>query len=68
VCRKCYVHPALLEGYLEGRLRAGRGRRADESAVLALLRRRKPVSLAPLLRRSISRVQASGRPYSQVMQ
>jgi DNA topoisomerase-1 len=68
VCRKCYVHPALLEGYLEGRLRAGRGRRADESAVLALLRRRKPVSLAPLLRRSISRVQASGRPCSHVMQ
>jgi DNA topoisomerase I len=57
VCRKCYIHPAVLEGYLEGRLRAGRGRRADESAVIVLLKRRKPASLAPLLRRSVKALQ-----------
>jgi DNA topoisomerase I len=59
VCRKCYVHPAVLEGYLEGRLRAGRGRRGEEAAVLGVLKRRKPASLAPLLRRSISRLRSS---------
>jgi DNA topoisomerase-1 len=51
VCRKCYVHPAVLEGYLDGDLRATLRRRArdeaargdlkpEEAAVLALLRRR----------------------------
>lgn len=51
VCRKCYVHPGILDAYLEGTMldslrRASeqmshrRGLSADESAVLALLRRR----------------------------
>jgi DNA topoisomerase-1 len=52
VCRKCYVHPAVLEAYMDGSLarKAGRrsaktsGRDADlepeERAVLALLERR----------------------------
>ena len=66
VCRKCYVHPAVREAYTEGRLRAGRGRRSDESAVLAVLGRRKPASLAPLLAQSISRLR--GSPYKGVMQ
>ncbi len=44
VCRKSYVHPAVVEAYLEGRtiasVRAGRrkGLRHDESALLALLK------------------------------
>ena len=67
VCRKCYVHPAILEAYLEDALKAGRGRRPDEAAVIALLRRRRPASLAPLLRRSISRLRASamGKHYTR---
>jgi DNA topoisomerase-1 len=53
VCRKCYVHPAIVDSYLEGGLaaeleaRAGREMRrslhrlpAEEAAVLALLQRR----------------------------
>jgi DNA topoisomerase-1 len=51
VCRKCYVHPAVLEGYLDGDLVAALRQRAkaeaargdlkpEEAAVLALLRRR----------------------------
>jgi DNA topoisomerase I len=52
VCRKCYVHPGVLDAYLEGtmleslRQRAReemahvRGLSAEESAVLALLQRR----------------------------
>lgn len=45
ICRKCYVHPAILDGYLHGRLalRAGtNGKRAslrpEEGAVLSFLR------------------------------
>jgi DNA topoisomerase-1 len=48
VCRKSYVHPAVIDAYLDGSItrRAGRGMRAvgkltqAETAVLALLRRR----------------------------
>ena len=52
VCRKCYVHPAVLDAYLDGTLLETLKRRADaamadlgrlrpeEAAVLALLRRR----------------------------
>jgi DNA topoisomerase-1 len=44
VCRKCYIHPAIIDGYLASGYalarRAGRRRRIDEAAVLAVLRRR----------------------------
>jgi len=46
VCRKCYVHPAVIETYLAGGLaldaeaRAMRGLRREEAAVLAFLRER----------------------------
>ena len=41
VCRKCYVHPAIVEAYLEGRpvTGCGNGRRPCETAVLSLLRK-----------------------------
>lgn len=40
VCRKCYVHPAILESYQDGMLaRVLEGRR-EEAGVLALLRAR----------------------------
>ena len=46
ICRKCYVHPALIESYLAGELKLGRSRRAGlsahEAAVLAFLDRRRP--------------------------
>jgi DNA topoisomerase-1 len=52
VCKKCYVHPQVLEGYLDGSLAAALGRsarhsggrqrhlRPEEAAVLALLQKR----------------------------
>lgn len=48
VCRKCYVHPAIVQAWMEGTtVRASRSRAGaptslsgDESAVMALLRRR----------------------------
>ena len=48
ICRKCYVHPAVLEAYLEGALelaapasgRRGARLTGEEAAVLALLRGR----------------------------
>ena len=60
VCRKCYVHPAVFEGYLDGtlvaslsgsanagRLRAGEGElRADEAKVLGYLRQRRTAGQA----------------------
>ena len=40
VCRKCYVHPAILASYLDGTLTRAFERRGEEAAVLALLRAR----------------------------
>ena len=52
VCRKCYVHPAIVDGYLDRSLlpalnrsktaaqHPGRGLTADEAAVMAFLNRR----------------------------
>ncbi len=31
VCRKCYIHPAIFDGYLDGSLLEGLKRRADET-------------------------------------
>jgi DNA topoisomerase-1 len=48
VCRRCYVHPLVLDAYRDGtlaavarrRTRPGRGLRSDETMLLGLLRRR----------------------------
>jgi len=46
ICRKCYVHPLVLETYLGGDFKLGRAKRAGlsahEAAVLAFLERRHP--------------------------
>jgi len=36
VCRKCYVHPAVLESYLDGNLIAGLKKRTEEALVNSL--------------------------------
>jgi DNA topoisomerase-1 len=73
ICRKCYVHPDIINCYMEGklveglktRLRPKRGRsatglRAEEKAVLSLLKqrlalqRRREQQLPKLLERSLS--------------
>jgi DNA topoisomerase I len=38
VCRKCYVHPVVLESYAAGRLRAEMRGASNEGALIALLR------------------------------
>ncbi len=73
VCRKCYIHPAIFESYLEGRLGALRAR-SDEALLLAVLQAAKTRaasrtrrsgaggrSLVPVLVRSL----ASRRPAAQ---
>lgn len=63
VCRKCYIHPVILDGYLEGSFppqkssAASSGLSARENAVLAFLRtrskRKPPMSLERTLRQSL---------------
>jgi DNA topoisomerase-1 len=54
VCRRCYVHPAVLDGYLAGSL----PRTIEEETLIAFLkpprRRAAPRSTVPLLRRSLA--------------
>jgi DNA topoisomerase-1 len=41
VCRKCYVHPAVIEAYLDGTITRAMGTPTKpEAAILRLLRRR----------------------------
>lgn len=63
ICRKCYVHPRVLETYMNGGLKLGRAKReglsAHEAAVLAFLSRKPKPSTAP--RRSSARTNPSAR-------
>jgi DNA topoisomerase-1 len=77
VCRKCYVHPAILNSYLDGTLcralhpdtkvepRASHGLRFEERAVLRLLKQqqsgRGEKGLRKKLRQSLSRAKARTR-------
>ena len=58
VCRKCYVHPAIIESYMDGTLVEAMRQRSEEAAVLALLHASaKPESgrsLEPALARSLA--------------
>jgi DNA topoisomerase-1 len=71
VCRKCYIHPAVIDSYTAGRIASAMEGRSAEKALIALLRsaqRRDKVAarrsgadgrtLVPLLKRSIQRVRA----------
>jgi DNA topoisomerase I len=40
VCRKCYIHPAVAESYLAGRLSEAMRGRSEEAALIRLLSRR----------------------------
>jgi len=61
VCRKCYVHPAILDAYLEDTLGEFMGRGSEEKAIIGLLEARakqdraaSPRSLTRLLERSLA--------------
>jgi DNA topoisomerase-1 len=70
VCRKCYIHPAIIQGHLDGRLRdALRGRSARAGLIFLLSgmrkRRRREPSLVRLLARSgthVARARARFQP------
>ena len=73
VCRKCYVHPQIINAYLEGALsgmlleramsRRGTGARLrpEETAVLRLLRSRREQPLPVLLERSLAKTRRKPR-------
>jgi DNA topoisomerase-1 len=64
VCRKCYIHPLVIESYLEGRLQDALRGRTEHAALISLLgggarRRSRKRSLAELLARSGTHVAAA---------
>jgi DNA topoisomerase I len=60
VCRKCYIHPAVIDSYLDGSLAQSMGGRRLEACVQRLLgrcaRARKTDSLVPALKQSLRRL------------
>jgi DNA topoisomerase I len=60
VCRKCYIHPALVESYLEGRLAQLLAGRSEAQGILALLTRRRTSS-------SLERTTHEGKTVSRRM-
>jgi DNA topoisomerase-1 len=71
VCRKCYIHPAVIEAYQDGSLReALASSRSVEACVQRLLRRkrRENGSLVPALKRSLGRLRRRGAQAAAVNQ
>ena len=61
VCRKCYIHPAVIEAHLDGRLAHAMTGGSVEACVKRLLGRpQKPRSLVPLLKKSLRRLRRRG--------
>jgi DNA topoisomerase-1 len=61
VCRKCYIHPAVIDAYLDGSLAQSMGGRSIEACVQRVLqRRRRQPSLVPALKQSLRRLRRRG--------
>jgi DNA topoisomerase-1 len=61
VCRKCYIHPVVIEACLDGRLAEAMSGRSAEACVKRLLaRRRQQRSLVPVLRESLAKLRRRG--------
>lgn len=63
VCRKCYIHPTVIDAYMDGSLSATMNGSRAERCVQRLLQRRprgKTQSLVPALRRSLQRLRRRG--------
>jgi DNA topoisomerase I len=65
VCRKCYIHPAVIDAYVDGSLAEVMTSRNAEACVKRLLSRRKPRSLVPALRQSLRRLRRHGTQIAQ---
>jgi len=70
ICRKCYVHPEVLDAYVQGDLRlevkealAGDLLKPEEAAVLALLEARLKKTLADALKESLKAAKKKKRPH-----
>jgi DNA topoisomerase-1 len=64
ICRKCYVHPEVLDCYMQGELLleiAAGAQHAEEAAVLALLERRLSRTLEDQLEDSLDRSRCAAR-------
>ncbi|HTH79679.1 MAG TPA: DNA topoisomerase IB [Ramlibacter sp.] len=64
ICRKCYVHPEVLDCYMQGELLleiAAGAQHAEEAAVLALLERRLSRTLEDQLEDSLDRARCAAR-------
>jgi DNA topoisomerase-1 len=68
VCRKCYIHPAVIDAYVDGSLAEAMTSRNVEACVKRLLSRRKPRSLVPALKQSVRRLRRRGTRIAPVMQ
>jgi DNA topoisomerase-1 len=60
VCRKCYIHPAVIDAYLDGTLAQAMTTRNTEACVKRLLARRRPRSLVPALKQSLRKLRRRG--------
>ena len=61
VCRKCYIHPAVIDAYLDGSLGEVMTARNAEACVKRLLSRpRRRRSLVPLLKQSLRKLRRRG--------
>jgi DNA topoisomerase-1 len=67
VCRKCYIHPAVIDAYVDGSLAQAMTSRSVEACVRRLLgtRRRRERSLVPQLRRSLRNLRRRGAPIAE---
>jgi DNA topoisomerase-1 len=66
VCRKCYIHPAVIDAYLDGRLAQAMTGGNPEACVKRLLARRRPQrSLVPALRQSLRKLRRRGTQLAQ---
>jgi DNA topoisomerase-1 len=65
VCRKCYIHPAVIACYLYGRLPKSCGHQSEEAALVAILESEASLdalSLTEKLRQSVKRLARGPRP------
>ena len=68
VCRKCYIHPAVIDAYVDGSLGEAMTSRSAEACVKRLLSRRRRRSLVPALKQSLRRLRRRGTHFAQVAQ
>ena len=66
VCRKCYIHPAVIDAYGSGSLAQAMTGRSAEACVKRLLSRRRPRSLVSALKQSLRKLRRRGTQFAPV--